>query len=245
MDSGAERHAPDQVAPLAPHQFYRAKKWTGWHIKLEKTELTVVESREIKQETRGFLCFCRIFIQLNSRIMTTHSTVARYSEATGRPADWFPTTHWTVLFSGREQESRASEAALEALCRTYWRPVYAYLRRQGFPAANAQDLTQGFFARFIEKNYLARLRHREGKFRSFLLTFLKRFLSDETDRARAQKRGNGQVLVSFAEWTAEERHVQDFQALSPDRAFDRRWAITLLERAHKSLRHECETNGEW
>ena len=176
--------------------------------------------------------------------MTPNSVPASESRATGRAPDCFPTTHWTVLLAVGEPDARSAAAASEILCETYWRPIYAYLRRQGIPPADAQDLTQEFFARVVAKNYLARLRHREGKFRSFLLTFLRRFLSDERDRARAQKRGGGQMLISLDEWAAEERFAPDLGLLSPDRAFDRRWASALLERAQERLRQLCLAEGK-
>src|SRR5678815_3780537 len=108
-------------------------------------------------------------------------------------ASHFADTHWSVVLAAKEEESPRATEAMEKLCRTYWRPLYAYVRRQGHKPQEAQDLTQEFFARLLAKDYLQHLRHREGKFRSFLLTFVKRFLSDERDKARAQKRGGGKT----------------------------------------------------
>src|SRR5687767_11109651 len=94
------------------------------------------------------------------------------------PARWFATTHWSVVLSAREAQSPDAAEALDRLCRTYWPPVFLYIRRRGHSAAEAEDLTQEFFARLLERNYLDRLQHRDGKFRSFLLTFVNHFLSD-------------------------------------------------------------------
>src|SRR5580765_5144175 len=109
----------------------------------------------------------------------------------------FATTHWSVVFAARDGNPSDALAAMERLCRSYWRPVYAYIRRDGCQPADAQDLTQEFFRRFIEKEWIEHLEHQRGRFRSFLLTFLKHFLSDERDRAGAQKRGGGQTFVSL------------------------------------------------
>ena len=98
-------------------------------------------------------------------------------------ARWFATTHWSVVLAAKQGESSEAVTALEKLCRAYWPPLYAYIRRDGYDVPDAQDLTQQFFARLLEKNFLEHLHHQRGKFRSFLLTFLKHFLSDERDKA--------------------------------------------------------------
>ena len=108
---------------------------------------------------------------------------------------WFATTHWSVVLAAKDQSSPQVSDALEKLCRTYWRPMYAFIRREGYPAADAEDLTQAFLAQFLARNYLGHLRHQQGKFRSFLLTFLKHFLSGERAKGRAQKRGGNYVLL--------------------------------------------------
>jgi len=127
---------------------------------------------------------------------STTSESARPSEA------WFLTTHWSVVLSARAQPSSQSAATLEILCRTYWHPLYAYVRRQGHSPADAQDLTQEFFARLLQKDYLHSVARAKGKFRTFLLVMLKRFLADEWDKARAQKRGGGQVFC--VDWSSAE-----------------------------------------
>src|SRR5437016_9005201 len=115
---------------------------------------------------------------------------------------WFATTHWSVVLAAGQVISPEAEAALENLCRTYWYPLYAYVRRQGHGPHDAQDLTQGFFARLLEKNYLGAVEREKGKFRSFLLASLNHFLANERDRNRAAKRGGGKPLISLDD-TAE------------------------------------------
>src|SRR5215471_7413158 len=119
-------------------------------------------------------------------------------------AQWFTTTHWSVVLAAKGEESPATTEALQKLCRIYWPPLYAYIRRAGYTAEDAQDLTQEFFARLIQKDYLGHLRDQRGKFRSFLLTFLKHFLSDERARAAAQKRGGGKTFVSLDDTSMAE-----------------------------------------
>ena len=157
----------------------------------------------------------------------------------------FATTHWSlVLRAGDEADSQAA-SALDQLCRTYWYPLYAYVRRQGRGPEESQDLTQEFFARLLARDYLQHLRHQEGKFRSFLLTFVKHFLADERARAGAQKRGGGKIFVSLDETSAEERYLSEpVNALSPDQIFERRWAQTVMERGLGRLREEYEAGGK-
>jgi len=150
----------------------------------------------------------------------------------------FATTHWSVVLAAKDSDSAAARA-LEQLCRDYWRPIYAYIRRDGRGPADAQDLTQEFLSRFIEKDWLGHLQDRRGKFRSFLLTFLKHFLSDARDRANAQKRGGGLTFISLDELAEEEHHFfEPRDPLTPDQVFERRWAQTLMARAVARLRQE-------
>jgi RNA polymerase sigma-70 factor (ECF subfamily) len=151
----------------------------------------------------------------------------------------FATTHWSVVISaGLTDDTRRSEA-LETLCRTYWYPLYAYVRRRGFGPEDAQDLTQEFFARLLKKNYPAQADRAKGKFRSFLLLTLNHFLADEFDRGTALKRGGGQALVPLDVETAEGRYLREpADHLSPEKLFDRRWAQNILETAIKRLRKE-------
>jgi RNA polymerase sigma-70 factor (ECF subfamily) len=165
-----------------------------------------------------------------------------HSDASGAN---FATTHWSVVFTARDGDSSAAVVALERLCHSYWRPVYAYIRRDGRQPADAQDLTQEFFLHFIEKEWIDHLQHQRGKFRSFLLTFLKHFLSDERDRAGAQKRGGGQTFISIDELQAEENYaLEPSESLTADQVFERRWAQTLMERAVARLRQEYVDDGK-
>jgi DNA-directed RNA polymerase specialized sigma24 family protein len=156
----------------------------------------------------------------------------------------FHTTHWSVVLAARDGKASQAQEALNSLCCTYWRPIYTYVRRAGFSPVDAQDITQAFFAQFLEKEYLQRLKHNQGRFRSFLLLFVKRFVSDERDKARAEKRGGGQHFISWDDCAVEEQRLPALDRLDAARAFDRRWATTLLERAQARLREEFVANGK-
>ena len=135
-------------------------------------------------------------------------------------------------------------AALEKLCQTYWYPLYAYVRRRGSLAEDAQDLTQEFFARLLKGNWVERADRERGKFRSFLLTAMNRFLADEWDKARAQKRGGGVVPLPIQLDTAETRYGLDpADRTTPEQIFDRRWALAVLEEVLNRLRREYEAEG--
>ncbi len=143
-----------------------------------------------------------------------------------------------MLAAGRGN-TRQADVALEELCRTYWYPLYAYVRRQGHSREDAEDLTQGFFARLLEKNYLEGITSDKGKFRSFLLVALKRFLANEWDRANRQKRGGGVMPLSLDWQDAETRYqINPADNLSPDKLYDRAWAVIMLERVITRLRDE-------
>jgi len=163
------------------------------------------------------------------------------SDSDMKPADSpvFVSTHWSVVLRAGRSDSPEAHAALAELCRAYWFPLYAYARRQGCDVHNAQDLTQEFFSKLIEKNYLNVADRRRGRFRWFLLTAFKCFLANEWDRTQAQKRGGGKQIVSFDGMSAEERYLHEPQeTLSADQLYDRRWAADLLEGAHARLRAE-------
>jgi RNA polymerase sigma-70 factor (ECF subfamily) len=161
------------------------------------------------------------------------------------PGAVFATTHWSVVLAAREAHSSQAATALETLCRTYWPPLYAFIRREGHGVEDAQDLTQEFFARLVEKDWLNHLHHQRGKFRSFLLTFLKHFLSDERDRARAQKRGGGQPMISLDQFEGEERDgLGPVDTLTADQVFERRWAHAVLHQAVERLRDEYVRAGQ-
>ena len=161
------------------------------------------------------------------------------------PSDaWFVTTHWSVVLSAREKDSPRSDVALETLCRTYWYPLYAFLRRQGRPPHDAQDLTQGFFARLLEKDYLQAAAREKGRFRTFLLVALRRFLANEWDRQHAQKRGGFAPVVPIDQEFAESRFAADPSPnVQPDLLFDRNWAMTLLARTMSQLQEEYVASG--
>jgi len=161
------------------------------------------------------------------------------SEPAPGAAQWFSTTHWSVVLAARQGGTPGTASALEKLCRTYWPPLYAYIRREGHDATEAQDLTQDFFARLLAKDYLQRLHHQAGKFRSFLLAYLKNFLSEQRRKAGAQKRGGKCVFVSLNEPPGEEGYLlEPVDDLTPDQVFERRWAQAVLQTALDRLRDE-------
>ena len=156
----------------------------------------------------------------------------------------FATTHWSVVLAAGHPDSLQATDALEKLCRTYWYPLYVFLRRQGHSAEDAQDLVQGFFLHLLRGDILQTAEPGRGRFRSFLLGTLKHFLSDEKDKAEAQKRGGGQQFISWDLAGAESRFRQEpADESSPDRLFERRWAMTLLEQALDHLRAECASDA--
>jgi RNA polymerase sigma factor (sigma-70 family) len=174
----------------------------------------------------------------------TPGRISTGSEAPRQPV--FATTHWSLVLSARDKKSPQSADALEKLCRAYWYPLYAYIRRTGQSKENAEDLTQAFFARLLEKNFLNAAEPERGRFRSFLLVALKRFMANEWDRVRAQKRGGGQTHVPLDTELAERKFQAETTAgeISPDRLYDRRWALTLLEQTMARLRAEFERAGK-
>jgi RNA polymerase sigma-70 factor (ECF subfamily) len=167
--------------------------------------------------------------------------------STPPPADsqaLFVTTHWSVVLSARAKDESQSATALETLCRMYWYPLYAFLRRQGRAPHDAQDLTQGFFARLLEKDYLQAAAREKGKFRTFLLVALKRFLANEWDREHAAKRGGFAPAVSIDQEMAESRFAAEpSHNVQPDVLYDREWATTLLGRAMAQLQEEYVASG--
>ena len=147
----------------------------------------------------------------------------------------FTTTHWSMVLEA-QGESPAAQEALEKLCRIYWRPIYSFLRQQGISADDAQDLTQGFFALLLERRDLRTVRKEKGRLRSYLLTALKHFLTDEHRRAKAIKRGKGERLIPLEELRTEERgDMEPADPLTAERIYERRWASTLLDRVLSRL----------
>lgn len=160
------------------------------------------------------------------------------------PAAVFATTHWSLVLGAGGPDSPDARAALESLCRSYWPPIHAFIRRAGHSPESAQDLTQQFFARLLEKDWLHRADREQGRFRSFLLTYLKRFLSDERDRGGALKRGGGNPILSLEELRDDETSpYEPSEEITPDREFDRRWSLTTLDNALQCLRAEAERAG--
>jgi RNA polymerase sigma-70 factor (ECF subfamily) len=157
----------------------------------------------------------------------------------GQHAVQFTTTHWSVVLAAGQVASAQSDLALAKLCEMYWYPLYAYVRRRGYGPEDAQDLTQSFFARLLQKNYVQQADQQRGKFRTFLLSALSHFLADEWDRAHRLKRGGEQIFVSFDAAAAEERYrLEPADLQDPAKLFERRWATTLLERAVSRLEQE-------
>jgi RNA polymerase sigma-70 factor (ECF subfamily) len=150
-----------------------------------------------------------------------------------------------VVLAAKQGDLAQAGGALEKLCHTYWPPLYAYIRREGYGVEDAQDLTQEFLSRFVHKEWLNHLHDQRGKFRSFLLTFLKHFLSHERDRANALKRGGGQIWISLDACEAEERDaLGPVDGLSADQIFDRRWARAVMDEAAGRLREEYVKRGK-
>jgi RNA polymerase sigma-70 factor (ECF subfamily) len=155
----------------------------------------------------------------------------------------FPTTRWTLVIAAAGSRPTEARSALVSLCEGYWYPLYAYVRRRGYLADQAQDLTQEFFLRVMEGRYLDRADREKGRFRAFILTSLKFFLADEADRSRAQKRGGGKVF-SFEISTGEERYQREpAHHETPETIFDRRWALSVLDRVMDRLRAEFVQQG--
>jgi RNA polymerase sigma-70 factor (ECF subfamily) len=146
-------------------------------------------------------------------------------------AGWFNTTHWTVVLDAGRADTTQAESALANLCEAYWPPLYAYVRRSGYCKEDAQDLTQEFFARLLEKGWLSQADRNRGKFRSFLLSSMNHFLANEWRRSQAVKRGGGRAIVSLND-TAETFYEAEFaSALTPEKLYERRWALSLFQRA--------------
>lgn len=164
-----------------------------------------------------------------------------------QPADAgrFEQTRWSVVVAAAGGQATQARRALESLCATYWYPLYAFVRREGHGPDDAQDLTQKFFARLLEKNWLEAVDREKGKFRSFLLAAMRHFLANEWDRAHRLKRGGGQVILSLDAQSAEARYaLEPADPATADRIFERRWALTLLEQVLARLRQEFDAAGK-
>jgi RNA polymerase sigma factor (sigma-70 family) len=175
---------------------------------------------------------------VEDKIMTNDQTMHTLSGQSQ-----FPTTRWTLVVAAGGPHRKDARSALVSLCENYWYPLYAYLRRRGYLAEQAQDLTQEFFIRVLEGRYLDRADPEKGRFRSFILTSLKFFVADEEDRQRAHKRGGGAVVpLEFS--SGEDRYQREpGHHETPERIFERRWALSVLDRVVENLRNEFVHHG--
>ncbi|MFC1760748.1 RNA polymerase sigma factor [Planctomycetota bacterium] len=168
-------------------------------------------------------------------VMGTSRSSLRHTQA------WFATTQWSVVLSAQQADSVTSAQALEGLCQTYWYPLYAFVRHQGYQPDEAADMTQGFFARLLEKDWLADVDQNRGRFRNFLMASIKHFVSNERAKQRAKRRGGDKHIVSMDIETAESRlRLEPVDTTTPERLFERQWALTLLEEVLGTLQREYE-----
>ncbi|MBW3566217.1 MAG: hypothetical protein KY459_16030 [Acidobacteria bacterium] len=161
-----------------------------------------------------------------------------------RPRGRFETTRWSIVVAAGDRDGRAAEEALAQLCSTYWYPVFAFIRRKGHRPEDAEDLTQAFFARLIEKDWISDADRNRGRFRTFLLTACQRFLSDERDRTRAIKRGGAATMIPIDTDSAERRLARSLShSETPEHLFDRQWCLTLLDSVLREVRHSYAVKG--
>ena len=159
-------------------------------------------------------------------------------------SDFLP-TQWSVVLEAQRTQPQRAQAALERLCSLYWYPLYAFIRRRGHDREDAEDLTQSFFAHLLGKDALSRVDRSKGLFRTFLLASLVNFLNDERDRQQAAKRGGGKQIFSWDELDAEERYQHEpAGTITPEKLFERRWALTLIDQVMLRLRREYEAGGK-
>jgi RNA polymerase sigma-70 factor (ECF subfamily) len=164
--------------------------------------------------------------------------------AVANPSSRFATTHWSLILAAGDRKSPHADEALAVLCSAYWSPVYAYIRRLGYPVDQAEDLTQAFFTRLLEKEFLAAVDRGKGRFRAFVMACVRHFLSNEQDRQRAHKRGGGRTFLSFNFADAENRYEQELaDNVTPERIYERQWAMILLDQVLNRLRDEWVSAG--
>ena len=167
---------------------------------------------------------------------------APFPAVTANPSR-FGTTCWSLVLSAGQAHSPESQDAMESLCRLYWYPIYAYVRRRGYQPQEAEDFTQAFFLRILERNTVGEADPQRGRFRSFLLGALKQFLSNELDRSQSLKRGGGCNFISFD--AAEQRYgTENRDAQTPERLYERRWASTLLDLVLAEMRQQFASDGK-
>ncbi|MCC7377716.1 MAG: sigma-70 family RNA polymerase sigma factor [Verrucomicrobiales bacterium] len=163
----------------------------------------------------------------------------------GERSAWFATTHWSVVLSAKDPHTPGGAEALDRLCRSYWLPLYTFVRQTGAGPEDAQDLTQGFFADLLRRESLQTVSPDKGRFRSFLLVALKRFIANQHEHRHAQKRGGASVQISWDTDLAERQYQAGATAdLPAERAFERRWALTVLDRVLAGLRSEWTEAGK-
>jgi len=161
------------------------------------------------------------------------------------PAGQFASTHWSLIVLARGRPAPEADEALAALCRVYWYPLYVYIRRQVGSADRAEELTQEFFVRLLQSDFLAHVDQARGRFRAFLLACCNHFLANQRDQERAQKRGGGRTILSLDFLSAEHRYQHEpADTLTPERLFDRRWALLLLQATLDRLRQEYHEAGK-
>ena len=186
---------------------------------------------------------CAADVNPGKSIVPKNRTLTTIFRGTRKRAEPFATTHWSAVLQA-QGESLATKEALEKLCRIYWRPIYGFVRRQGLQAEEAKDLTQGFFALLLERLDLETVRKKKGRLRSYLLTSLKHFLTNERSRAIAIKRGEGQRLIPLEAFREPERAgFEPTDAATADHIYERRWALTVLEQVMARLRDEHRSAG--
>jgi RNA polymerase sigma factor (sigma-70 family) len=156
----------------------------------------------------------------------------------------FVTTHWSIVLSAAHSDTTQAHDALSKLCQTYWHPLYAYVRRRGSSPEDAEDLTQGFFAALLQRKAVSTVSPEKGRFRSFLLASLNHFLSDQWDKDRAQKRGASKVISVDTQGAEAWLNQMPSENLTPEKAFELRWAITLLEQVYQTLEEEQQHQGK-
>jgi RNA polymerase sigma factor (sigma-70 family) len=167
------------------------------------------------------------------------------AEGPGTGAGLFTTTHWSVVLAASQQESPQAAEALEKLCRTYWYPLYVYVRRRGYGSEDAGDLTQDFFAHLLKNNAFATANPQRGKFRSFLVASLDHFMINQWNRAKTAKHGGGKATIPLDAAEAERRHQQELvSSLSPEKIFDQQWGFAVLEQALARLGREFADAGK-
>ncbi len=157
----------------------------------------------------------------------------------------FGQTHWSMVLSAKDKDVPGAEAALEKLCRSYWYPLYAFLRRQGKGPEEAEDLTQGFFVHLLAKDRLQSVHPAKGKFRSFLLACLTNYVNNQREKEQAAKRGGGQVVLSIDASDAEEHYrLEPVDVQDPAKLFERQWASMLIEEVLRQVKEQCASNGK-